>query len=109
MYRSCDSWNSDDAPVQEARENLKQLGGVDVDTQPDWHILVTDLDPCYPDKSTFVPSVAACVQAWCESFSAVVEDEANEEWSEVLVERMKGRLRVFVAAGHCRHCEYVVN
>ncbi|KAI0597099.1 hypothetical protein F4775DRAFT_265945 [Biscogniauxia sp. FL1348] len=91
-----DSWKSDDAPVQKARASLKQLVGVDVEVEPDWHLLLTDLDSYYPDKSTFVPSVAACVQAWCESLSAIVDDEANEQWSEVLIERIKGRLKVFV-------------
>ncbi|KAI5919418.1 hypothetical protein F4810DRAFT_503404 [Camillea tinctor] len=91
-----DFWDSDDAPVQKARASIKKLVGVDVDIESEWHLLLADLDPYYPDKSTFVPSIATCVQAWCESLSNVVNDEANEEWSDLLIERIKGHLRVFL-------------
>jgi hypothetical protein len=90
----------EDAPVQKATKNLKELIGVDVGIEPEWQLLLAELDSSYSDKSTFVPSIAACVQAWCTALYALLEDGANEEWTDALLDRMNGLLRVFIEVFH---------
>jgi hypothetical protein len=56
----------------------------------------------YPDASTFIPSVATVVIAWCDAFTSWVEDDSNEENADRVLEHLKGvgrlelNLEVFV-------------
>ncbi|KAJ2994763.1 hypothetical protein NUW58_g1469 [Xylaria curta] len=81
-----DSWDKADAPVQAAIKKLKEVIGVRVTVNPEWSILHTELGPFYPDKAAFVPSVAGAVEACCDALSALVDEDANIEWVNALLE-----------------------
>ncbi|KAI8627620.1 hypothetical protein F5Y19DRAFT_442325 [Xylariaceae sp. FL1651] len=91
-----DSWSNKDAPVQKAIENLKELIGVRVVIEPEWHLLLAELDAFYLDKSTLVPSVAAIVVSCCTGISTLADDEANSEWADTLIEKTDGCIRFFL-------------
>ncbi|KAI1863448.1 hypothetical protein JX265_008843 [Neoarthrinium moseri] len=91
-----DFWSKNEAPVQKALAALKETIGVETIIEPEWHLLLSELDGLYPDKSTFVPSIAGCVHSWCTALSTILDDSANEEWTDALLDHMKGRLRVFL-------------
>ncbi|ORY60917.1 uncharacterized protein BCR38DRAFT_349091 [Pseudomassariella vexata] len=91
-----DYWDKDDAPVQKALSSLKEVIGINIVVLPEWQLLLAELESFYPDKGTLVPVVAGCVQAWCNAMSALLDDEANEEWADTLLERTYGTLRLFI-------------
>ncbi|KAI0121681.1 hypothetical protein BJ170DRAFT_132890 [Xylariales sp. AK1849] len=90
------SWERAEAPVQKALKDLKDLLGIDVIIQPEWPLLLAELDSSYPDKSTFAPSIAGCVQAWCTALTALLDDSANEKWADTLLDHANGRLLGFL-------------
>lgn len=58
---------------------------------------MTELDKFYPDKSNFVVTVAGCVRVWVKSMTELLDDSANEDWTETVLEKSKsGRLRLFL-------------
>ncbi|KAF2972062.1 hypothetical protein GQX73_g1622 [Xylaria multiplex] len=88
-----DSWDNQDAPVQKAIKNLKEVIGVGVSVNPEWPLLFTELDSFYPDKATLVPSVATVVEACCTALATFADDDANGEWADTLLEQTEGRVR----------------
>jgi hypothetical protein len=80
--------------VQKSIENLTSVIGVPVTVNPEWPLLVSELESFYPDKSMLVPSVASAVEACCAVLTALADDEANAEWSDALLERTDGRIRI---------------
>ncbi|KAJ8104577.1 hypothetical protein ONZ43_g7783 [Nemania bipapillata] len=94
-----DSWDNDDAPVQKAISNLKETVGIRVTVNPEWPLLHTELGSFYADKATFVPSIAASVEACCSALSTLADDEANAEWADTLLERTESHIRIFVEPG----------
>jgi len=66
--------------------------------EPEWPLLLVELDKYYPDKTNLVAIVAGCVATWCKSMTELLEDEAHEEWTETLLERVKSlsRIRLFL-------------
>ncbi len=93
-----DHWDKDDGDLKKSIKDLKELLGHDVVVEPEWQLLLAELDKFYPDKGNFVATVARCVETWCKSLSELLEDEANEEWTDNLLERLKSwsRLRLCI-------------
>ncbi|KAH8645668.1 hypothetical protein BX600DRAFT_477824 [Xylariales sp. PMI_506] len=91
-----DFWDRDDAPVQDSIKRLKELIGTEIVIQPEWQVLLTELDSFYPDKGTFVPRIASCVQAWCAALSELLDDAENEEWAEKILEQSSHRVMVYL-------------
>ncbi|KAK8069603.1 hypothetical protein PG994_006219 [Apiospora phragmitis] len=92
-----DSWSSEDAPVRKSLKKLSEILGLDVAVEPEWPLLLAALDGSYLDKQALVPAVAQCVRVWCDLLAAALEDEdANAEWTETLLERADGLLRLFL-------------
>ncbi|KAK6062760.1 hypothetical protein SCUP515_13036 [Seiridium cupressi] len=89
-----DAWAKDDVPVQKALSSLKETLGLDVAIEPEWHLLLAELDSSYPDKTVFVPSIAGCVRAWSTALTSLLDDGANEEWADTLLEHAEGRVRL---------------
>ncbi|KAI2622705.1 hypothetical protein GGS26DRAFT_593995 [Hypomontagnella submonticulosa] len=91
-----DHWDSADAPVRRALFSVKELLGIDVAVEIMWDFLFTNLGDEYPDKSTFVPSISAGVQAFLDALQDILDAEANPEWTDTLLERADGSLRLFI-------------
>jgi hypothetical protein len=53
-------------------------------------MLWNTLSAHYPDQATFAPSIAVVVTTWCDAFTRWLEDEANEEPVEKLLDAVKG-------------------
>jgi hypothetical protein len=64
--------------------------------EPEWALLVTELDTFYADKTNLVVVVAGCVQAWARSMTELLDDPAHEAWAEKVLEKVPVRMRVFV-------------
>ncbi|KAI2469139.1 hypothetical protein F4781DRAFT_395362 [Annulohypoxylon bovei var. microspora] len=89
-------WEDANTPVQKARSAVKQVLGIDVVITVMWESLVLELQDDYPDKSTLVPSVAAGVQAFLDGLREILDAEVDLEWTETLLERCCGCLRIFI-------------
>ncbi|KAI0547779.1 hypothetical protein F4679DRAFT_597447 [Xylaria curta] len=93
-----DSWDNEDAPVQKAIRNLKEVIGVRVTVNPEWPLLYAELGDFHPDKATLAPSVATAVETCCTALSALADDEANAEWADTLLERTESHIRISIGA-----------
>lgn len=92
-----DHWTKADGPLQVTLKSLQDLLGHEVAIDPEWQILLAELDEFYPDKANFVQTVAGCVQTWAKSMTELLDDSANEEWTETVLEKSKfGRLRLYL-------------
>ncbi|GAP91547.2 hypothetical protein SAMD00023353_6500470 [Rosellinia necatrix] len=91
-----DSWDSKDASAQKAIQALRDLVGIGVFVTPEWPLLHAELGAFYPDKATFVPSVTAAVEACCTALAGLLDDDANADWSDTLLERADGHIRLFL-------------
>ncbi|KAI0164570.1 hypothetical protein GGR57DRAFT_449775 [Xylariaceae sp. FL1272] len=90
-----DSWEKEDAPVNKAIANVRDTVGVNIRVDPEWQILIAELDVAYPDKGTFVPSIAATVDAFCCALVTLADDEANAEWADKFLTKISGPVRIF--------------
>jgi hypothetical protein len=75
--------------------------GLDVHCEPQWQILVAELEDVWEDKSQLVASVALFVQTWVESFTEIAENEDQEVWTDKLLSKVEGlttRLNLTVEA-----------
>jgi hypothetical protein len=91
-----DHWTKEDSPVQTSLRELQELLGHAVVVEPEWQLLVAELDTFYADKTNLVVVVAGCVQAWAKSMIELLEDAAHEAWTEKVLEKVPVRMRVFV-------------
>ncbi|OBR16028.1 hypothetical protein CH63R_01208 [Colletotrichum higginsianum IMI 349063] len=94
-----DHWTKEDSYLQQSLRTLQDVLGLEIDTAPDWHLLLTELEPTYTDKADAVAAVAATVEAWCRAATEILDDSKNEDWTETLLEKLKitwSRLRIFV-------------
>jgi hypothetical protein len=88
--------------VQKAIEKLKTTLGVRVNVNPEWSLLLSELESFYPDKGTFVPTVAGTVEAFCAALTAAADydddddDKGKEEFGDELVDRIQGTVRIYV-------------
>ncbi|KAI1169713.1 hypothetical protein F4777DRAFT_192264 [Nemania sp. FL0916] len=97
-----DSWESADAPVQKALQNLREILGESVTVNPEWPLLYAELGSFYPDKGTLVPSIAGAVEACCAALGALADDDANAAWADELLERTGGSVRIYVEVSKSR-------
>ncbi|KAI3319864.1 hypothetical protein HD806DRAFT_250876 [Xylariaceae sp. AK1471] len=91
-----DHWTATSSPVQKAIQNLQEVLGITITINPEWPLLLNELDAFYPDKAILVPAVAGAVEAWCTALTTLADDEANAEWADMLLERTKSRIRLFI-------------
>jgi hypothetical protein len=91
-----DNWTKADSPFQNALHSLQKLLGHEVAIDPEWPLLVAELDPFYEDKANLVIVVAGCVQVWAKSMFELLDDSANEAWTEQVLEKVPVRLRAYV-------------
>ena len=85
--------------MQQNIRALKEVLGYEVVIQPEWQMLLTEFDSINPDKTQFAAAVAGCVSVWCRALKELLEDEANAEWADTLIDRVTGThrtLRVFI-------------
>ncbi|TKW60241.1 hypothetical protein CTA1_4766 [Colletotrichum tanaceti] len=94
-----DHWTKEDSNLQQSLRTLQDALGLEIDTAPDWHVLLTELEATYTDKADAVAAVTASVEAWCRAATEIVDDSKNDDWTELLLEKLKmtwSRLRIFV-------------
>ncbi|KAI2779371.1 hypothetical protein F4815DRAFT_446406 [Daldinia loculata] len=91
-----DHWDNVDAPLQATRSALKETLGIDVILEINWDIVFSHLSADYPDKSTFVPSIAAGVQAFLDGLREILDADLNPEWTDTLLENANGCLRLLI-------------
>lgn len=83
-----DHWDQEDCPVRKSISALKELTGCQVTITMEPTILWPELQKHYPDPETFIPSIAAVVQAWADVLAAKLADETNAEWTDQLLEQI---------------------
>ena len=64
--------------------------------EPEWSLLIAELDSFYDDKTNLVIVVAGCVRAWAESMEELLDDEAHADWAEEVLVKVTGQMKVFV-------------
>lgn len=64
--------------------------------EPEWPLLITELDAFYANKTNLVVVIAGCVQTWARSMTALLDDSAHEAWTEKVLDKVPVRMRVFV-------------
>lgn len=93
-------WDKEESPLRTSLKSLQEVLGKETLVEPEWQLLLAELDKFYADKENFVATVAGCVATWCKSLTELLEDEANEEWAETLLERITTRrLQLFIEVG----------
>ncbi|KAM5353969.1 hypothetical protein ACJ41O_000619 [Fusarium nematophilum] len=83
-----DNWAKADCPAQKAIKSLKDVLGLDVHCEPEWPILVSELDKAYEDKNQLVASVATFLHSWFVTITELLEDSSQEEWTEKVLSRI---------------------
>ncbi len=94
-----DHWSKEDAPPPDhSSRACAELLGHQVVIEPEWQLLLTELGDSYADKASFVSIVAGCVRVWAKSMLELLDDPAQEDWTEELLEKTKRRsqLRAFL-------------
>ncbi|KAK0661240.1 hypothetical protein QBC41DRAFT_37037 [Cercophora samala] len=91
-----DVWKKEDGALQTTIKKLEEILGHEVDAEPEWHLLIAELDSYYPDKGNLVAIVTECVQVWVKSMIELLDDSEHEAWGEQLLEKVPSRLRLFV-------------
>ncbi|KAH6650424.1 hypothetical protein F5144DRAFT_588902 [Chaetomium tenue] len=91
-----DHWTKADSPVQTSLRELQELLGRTIVVEPEWRILVAELDTFYDDKTNLVTSVAGCVRAWARSMTELLDDEAHADWTEEVLVKASGKMWVYV-------------
>lgn len=83
--------------MQNALRSLQDLLGHDVVVEPEWQLLVAELDALYADdRGALVAVVAGCLQTWAKSMTELLDDSAHDAWIETVLEKVPMRMRVFV-------------
>ncbi|KAM0348702.1 hypothetical protein ACHAPU_004139 [Fusarium lateritium] len=96
-----DNWTNPDSPAQKSMAKLKAVLGLEVHCEPQWPILVSELENVWEDKSQLVASVALFVQTWVEALAELLEDETQEDWTDALLTKIRAltaRLNLTVEA-----------
>ncbi|KAH6854087.1 hypothetical protein B0I37DRAFT_388235 [Chaetomium sp. MPI-CAGE-AT-0009] len=91
-----DHWTNADSPVQTSLRELQELLGRTVVVEPEWPLLIAELDTFYVDKTNLVTVVAGCIRAWAKSMTELLDDAAHAEWTEEVLVKVTARMRVFV-------------
>ncbi|KAI8302768.1 hypothetical protein K4K59_000359 [Colletotrichum sp. SAR11_240] len=94
-----DHWTSEESQPQKALKELKNVLGLDIDVEPDWQLLLAELDTVYSDKGDLVAAVAGTVETWTKAATELLDDDKNADWTEILLEKLKAtyiNLRLFI-------------
>jgi hypothetical protein len=83
-----DHWSKADGALQTSLKGLKELLGLNVTVEPEWQLLITELDTFYEDNANLVTIVAGCVQTWVKCIVEVLDDPAREEWTATLLDKV---------------------
>ncbi|KAM0250300.1 hypothetical protein ACHAP5_002359 [Fusarium lateritium] len=96
-----DNWTNPDSPVQKSIAKLHSVLGLGVYCEPQWQILVAELENVWEDKHQLVASVVMFVQTWFETLTEIAENEGQEVWTDKLlnkIEELAPRLNLTVEA-----------
>lgn len=74
-------WDDAEAPVHKAMGRVRDEIGKSVSCQPDFPILVSELESFFDDKGVLVTTAVSFLQAWCRVLADLADDERNEEWA----------------------------
>jgi hypothetical protein len=78
-------------------KGLTELLGHKVTVEPEWQLLITELDTFYDDNAHLVTIVAGCVQTWVKTIVEVLDDPAREEWTAMLLDKVRtNQLPLFI-------------
>ncbi|KAK3938770.1 hypothetical protein QBC46DRAFT_355624 [Diplogelasinospora grovesii] len=94
-----DHWTKEDGELQTSLKKLAELVGHEVVIDPEWQLLVNELDAFYPDKGNMVAIIAVGVWVWVKSIMELLEDTAHEEWTDTLLEKAPSRVRLILEVG----------
>lgn len=62
--------------------------GKTVSCQPDFPILVSELDSFFDDKGALITTAVSFIQVWCRVLADLADDERNEEWAERMLDTL---------------------
>ena len=98
-----DVYDKEDSPVQTSFKKLAEIIGYSVSCQIEWQMLWAELESTYPDKTTFVPTVAGVVASWCETLATRLEDDRFESWTEEFLSKIEpvSAVKLFVQVCNC--------
>jgi hypothetical protein len=83
-----DNWTNPDSPAQKAIKALKEVLGLEVHCEPEWPILVSELDNVWEDKNQLIASVVSFLQTWFQVLTELLDDESQEEWADKLLTKI---------------------
>ncbi|KAJ4321354.1 hypothetical protein N0V84_005386 [Fusarium piperis] len=101
-----DNWSNPDSPAQKAIKSLKEVLGLEVHCEPEWPILVSELDNVWEDKTQLIASVASFLQTWFQVLTELLDDESQEEWTDKLLTKINelcSRLNLIVEISESEH------
>ncbi|KAF5552121.1 cytochrome family 51 (sterol 14-demethylase) [Fusarium mexicanum] len=84
-----DNWEKPECRAQESMKKLKDVLGLDVDCEPQWQILVSELESSWEDKGELVSSVASFIHIWLEALTELLDDEAHETWTDTVLTNIR--------------------
>lgn len=94
-----DKWEKTDSPVQTVIKEVKSLLGLDVHCEPEWPILISELEKVYEDKAQLIGALVGILQTWFATLAEILDDSTQDTWSEKVVEKVNeltSRLNVTV-------------
>lgn len=62
--------------------------GLEVHCEPEWAILVSELDNVWEDKNQLIASVVSFLQTWFQVLTELLDDESQEEWADKLLTKI---------------------
>ncbi|RSL56930.1 hypothetical protein CEP53_006640 [Fusarium sp. AF-6] len=101
-----DNWTNPDSPAQKAIKALKEVLGLEVHCEPEWPILVSELDKVWEDKNQLIASVTSFLQTWFQVLTELLDDESQEEWADKLLTKINelcSRLNLIVEISESEH------
>ncbi|MCJ1374350.1 hypothetical protein MMC20_005582 [Loxospora ochrophaea] len=92
-----DQWENEKSAVQKSLSELSQLVGLKVNVLLEMPMIWTELQKHFPDQGTFVPNIIGVVKTWTDCLIARLEDEANAEWTERLLDEVQEASKILRA------------
>ncbi|KAF5648685.1 cytochrome family 51 (sterol 14-demethylase) [Fusarium tjaetaba] len=84
-----DNWEKHECRAQESMKKLKDVLGLEVHCEPQWQILVSELESFWEDKGELVSSVASFIHVWFEALTDLLDDESHEAWTDTLLTKVR--------------------
>ena len=81
-----DHWDDPQSPTRKAIARLSVLLGLQVSVDLEVAMLWVELQNYFPDEDVFVPTITGVVMTWVECLIDRLENEANSNWSDKLLE-----------------------